>query len=91
MIYLSYYLGFGILTLILLLADDWRSKRKTRELSSLLTNSAPQKDFDYYLEALARWVIAPFLAVIAWPYALLVLGLSLRRERRNALNRNIHK
>ena len=53
----------------------------------LLGDSKRVTDAEYYIGLAAKWILAPILAVIAWPYTLLVITLSWRRERRKARNK----
>ena len=81
------YLAIGLLILSMMLLDHWWSTRKPSELALLLGDKEHAKDAEYYIGLAAKWIFAPILAVIAWPYALLVITLSWRRERRKARNK----
>jgi len=70
-----------------MLLDHWWSTRKPSELALLLGDRERVKDVEYYIGLAAKWIFAPTLAVIAWPYALLVLTLNWRRERRKKRNK----
>jgi len=87
LLYLLCYLGLGLLTLAMMLLDHWWSTRKPSELALLLGDREPKKNADYYIGMAAKLIFAPILAVIAWPYVLLVLTLSWRRERRKKRNK----
>jgi len=93
MLILKTYLVIGVSTLVILLLDDWWSKRTQRETDIFLVKKRHEtKDTDYWIELAARLIIGPIVVVMAWPYALLFFGLNWRRERRKKrLKRDLAK